>query len=31
MAGVSWLLRWVPSAWLASALAAKPRKQRREG
>ena len=30
MAGVSWLLRWLPSSWLAMALAKKPRKQRRE-
>ena len=30
MAGVSWLLRWVPASWLARALAKKPRKQRRE-
>ena len=30
MAGVSWLLRWIPSSWLAMALAKKPRKQRRE-
>ena len=30
MAGVSWLLRWVPASWLAMTLAKKPRKQRRE-
>ena len=30
MTGVSWLLRWVPSSWLARATATRPRKQRRE-